>query len=76
MNKSGFLTSEFWSTLVSQALALLALLGVLNATDAATLGDALGKCLAAAFLFASNALVVIHYVRSRTLLKQSALAGR
>ena len=76
MNRSGFLTSEFWSTLVSQGLALLALLGVLNAGDAATLSDALSKCVAAAFLFASNALVVIHYVRSRTQLKQSALAGR
>ena len=57
-------------------VGVAAAVGVLNASDAATLSDALGKCVAAVFLFASNALVVIHYVRSRTQLKQSALSGR
>jgi uncharacterized membrane protein len=72
MTKPGFLTSEFWATAASQLLTLLALVGLISASDLASLQDAVGKCLAAAALFATNAWVVVRYIQSRTRLKQSA----
>jgi hypothetical protein len=71
MTKSGFLTSEFWTTAASQILTLLALVGLISTGDLATLQDAVGKCIAAAALFAANAWVVVRYIQSRTHLKQS-----
>jgi hypothetical protein len=76
MTKSGIKTSEFWATAASQLLTLLALVGLISSGDLATLQDAVGKCIAAAALFASNAWVVVRYIQSRTHLKQSALPPR
>ncbi|MFO0809068.1 MAG: hypothetical protein U0746_10625 [Gemmataceae bacterium] len=72
MIRSGFRTSEFWTTAASQLLALLALIGLVKSDDVPGLQDAMAKCIAAAFVFAANAWVVIEYVRSRTFLKQAA----
>ena len=41
--------------------------------DLPTLQDAVGKCLAPAAVFVTNAWVVVRYVQSRTRLKQSAV---
>jgi hypothetical protein len=71
MTKSGIKTSEFWATAASQLLTLLALTGLIGTGDLATLQDAVGKCVAAAALFATNAWVVVRYIQSRTHLKQS-----
>ena len=71
MTKSGFLTTEFWTTAASQLLTLLALVGLISGGDLSTLQDAVGKCIAAAALFAANAWVVVRYIQSRTHLKQS-----
>jgi hypothetical protein len=76
MTKPGFQTTEFWATLASQLLALLALAGLIGAGDLAPLQDAVGKCVAAAAVFATNAWVVVRYVQRRTHLKQSAAAPR
>ena len=75
MSKPGFQTSEFWATALSQLLALLALVGLIGRGDLATLQDAVGKCVAAAALFAANAWVVVQYIRSRTHLKLPAPPG-
>jgi hypothetical protein len=72
MNRSGFFTSEFWTTAASQVLALLALVGLIKSADLPGLQEAVAKCVAAAFVFAANAWVVIAYIRSRTEVKQAA----
>jgi hypothetical protein len=68
--KPGYRTTEFWVTLLGQGIALLATLGVLAAPEAATLTEAAGKLVTAAFTLASSTAVVLHYVQSRTRLKE------
>src|SRR5262249_55594417 len=71
MIKPGYTTTEFWTTLIGQLVALLTILGVVQGPEAATLQDSLGKCIAAAFVLITNAWVVIRYIQSRTQLKQA-----
>ncbi len=73
--KPGWKTSEFYITLIGQALTLLTLLGVVTAGDAALLQDSLSKCVAAIFIVAANAALVISYIRNRTDLKVLAHSG-
>ena len=72
MNRSGIKTTEFWATALSQLLTLLALVGLIGSSDLPALQDALGKCVAAAAVFVTNAWVVVRYIQSRTHLKQLA----
>ena len=72
MNRSGIKTTEFWATALSQVLTLLALIGLVGRDDLAGLQDALGKCVAAAAVFVTNAWIVVRYIQSRTHLKQLA----
>src|SRR5262249_37401470 len=53
-------------------LSLLTIGGVLQRTDAATLQDALSKCVTAIFVLLANSWVVVRYIQSRTRLKESA----
>lgn len=69
MNKPGWQTTEWWTTTISQLLALLTVFGVLAPTDAHTLEEALAKVVAAAFLLATNAWIVVHYIKGRVALK-------
>ena len=71
MSKPGWTTTEFWAAAASQLLALLALLGVIHASDLATLQDAVAKCVTAAAVFAANAWVVVRYIEGRVRLKQA-----
>jgi hypothetical protein len=70
--RPGFKTSEFWQALVAQALALCALLGLVNAKDTEGLQDTLGKCITGIFALAANTFVVISYIRTRFNLKALA----
>src|SRR5438309_11862479 len=70
--KPGWKTTEFWTTSFAQILALLAFIGVLTPSESQTLGEALGKAVAAVFTLFVNGTVVIHYVQSRLALKASA----
>jgi hypothetical protein len=74
VNRSGIKTTEFWTTAVSQLLTVLALVGLIGQTDLPGLQDALGKCVAAAAVFVTNAWVIVRYIQSRTQVKQSAAA--
>lgn len=65
----GWKTTEFWTTILSKALTLLALFGFVNVNDSKTLEEALGKCVAAVFLFLANAQIVTRYIQSRLTLK-------
>lgn len=67
--KPGYKTTEFWIAIISQALTVLVLLGVVTIGDAATLSDALGKIVGAVFALIASAAVVIAYIRGRVELK-------
>ena len=69
MNRPGFRTTEFWTTIVTQGLAVLTLIGVITSADAATLRDALAQCVAAAGIFLANAWVVVRYIQARAAIK-------
>jgi hypothetical protein len=74
MTKPGWKTTEWWTTSISQLLALLTVFGVLTPTDAHSLEEALAKIVAAAFLLATNAWIVVHYIRGRVALKMGERA--
>ena len=76
MNRSGIKTTEFWATAASQLLTLLGLVGLIGSTDLPGLQDAVGKCIAAAAVFATNGWVVVRYIQSRTHVKQLTAAAR
>lgn len=71
MNRTGLRTTEFWTTLVTQGVAVLTLLGIIHSGDAGALRDALAQCVAAGGVFLANAWVVVRYIQSRTRLKSS-----
>lgn len=73
--KPGWRTSEFWMALIGQALALLALTGVIPVGDQEQLETALANAVTAVFTILSSAAVVIRYIRSRTDLKSQALTA-
>jgi len=67
--KPGWKTTEFWTTMFAQILALLVFVGVLTPSESQTLGEALGKTVAAVFTLFINGGLVIHYVHTRAALK-------
>jgi heme A synthase len=67
--KPGWKTTEFWSTVLAQVFALLALLGLVNAKEAVTLQDAANHVAEAMVLFGTNAAVVLYYIKTRFHLK-------
>jgi hypothetical protein len=73
MEKPGYQTTEWWTTLTSQVLALLVVLHVLTARDASTLQDSITTIIGAAFLLFSNAWIVVRYIQGRVHLKSLTL---
>jgi hypothetical protein len=69
MTKPGWKTTEWWTTTISQVLAILTIFGILAPTDAHTLEEALAKVVAAAFLLTTNAWIVVQYIKGRVALK-------
>ena len=67
--KPGWKTTEFWSTVFAQVFAVLALLGLVNARETATLQDAANHVAEALVLFGANAAVVLYYIKTRFHLK-------
>lgn len=63
--KPGYLTTEFWITLVAQAVNIAVQLGWVGAGEAGTLKDALTQVIAGVVAIVS----LVEYVRSRTALK-------
>jgi hypothetical protein len=69
MTKPGWKTTEWWTTSISQLLALLTVFGVLTPTDAHSLEESLVKIVAATFLLAANAWIVVQYIKGRVAIK-------
>jgi hypothetical protein len=70
--KPGWKTTEFWSTLIAQVFALLALLGLVQGKESATLQESANHVAAALVLFLTHAGVVVYYVKTRFHLKGGA----
>jgi hypothetical protein len=67
--KPGYKTTEFWTTVASQGLALLTVVGVLSTADAANLGGEISKAITAASVLAVSGWNVVSYIKSRTQIK-------
>ena len=63
--KSGYLTTEFWITLVAQILPFLVLFKLVPATDAQSLQDTVGQAITAVGAFAAAGAVLWKYIQSR-----------
>jgi hypothetical protein len=72
VDKPGYATTEFWKALIPQALALLLVLHVVAAKDAATLQDSLLRCVEAVSALLTSGAVVFKYVEGRVRLKEAA----
>lgn len=64
--KSGFVSSEFWLTLATQAVALLVLLKVIAFSDQATVEAALKDGIVAIGALVAQAITLWKYIQSRT----------
>lgn len=67
--KSGWKTSEFWTTLVLQGVSLAVIVGMVNNTESATLTDSLTKMVTAIFTLAVSGGTALAYIKSRFDLK-------
>jgi hypothetical protein len=67
--KSGWKTSEFWTTIVLQAVSLAVIVGMVNGSDSATLTDSLTKMVTACFTLAVSGGTTLAYIKSRFDLK-------
>jgi hypothetical protein len=68
--RPGWQTSEFWITLVGQVLALCVLLGLVQPADQEHLQSTLNQAITAVFGLTASVITIVHYVHSRTALKQ------
>lgn len=73
--KQGIYTSEFWIALAGQVLAILVVAGVISPADRESLGGAVTNTITAVATIAATFGVIRAYIRSRTALKDRALAG-
>jgi hypothetical protein len=67
--RAGFKTSEFWQALAAQALALCALIGIVNSRDTELIQESVSKCITGVFALVANAFVVFTYIKTRFHLK-------
>jgi hypothetical protein len=63
--KPGWKTTEFWLTLVTQIVSILAVLGLVSFGDAKELGDAITKAVGAVFVLVTNGAILWKYIQSR-----------
>lgn len=71
--KSGWQSTEFWITLATQILPLLAMLGVIQPGDRATVEGAVVNAITAVGSFVAAAAVLWRYIASRTELKATEI---
>ena len=74
--RTGFATSEFWLSIVSQLVALAVLFGVLPDTEAGTVSGLANEVVLAAAALISAAVVAYKYVEGRAKIKAAALGAK
>ncbi len=73
--KSGFLTSEFWTTagaILANVLVVMVALGRMSPEQADQINTALGQLVTTVPIVIANLLVIWRYIASRTAVKQTA----
>lgn len=73
--KTGFLTSEFWTTtgaILANVFVVLVALGRMTPEQASQINTALGQLVTTVPVVIANLLVLWRYVNSRTAVKQAA----
>lgn len=66
MNKSGYLTTEFWLTLIAQVLPILVTAGAIGPGDVSTLEGTLTKIVTSAATVLGATWVLVSYIKGRT----------
>ena len=66
--KAGYTTTEFWLTLIGQAVSLLVMTGVIPSGDVDGINSAASKIVAGAFA----AWTLGHYIKGRSQVKHGA----
>lgn len=67
--RPGYKTTEFWLSVIAQALGFAVLLGFVTFNDSKTLEESLGKAVAAIFTVVASMRSVVEYIKSRTEVK-------
>lgn len=73
--KPGWMTTEFWLTLVAQAVALLVLFGVISVADKDSVTGTMGRAVENVFAVVASFVSIWKYIQSRTDVKQQAIAS-
>lgn len=67
--KSGWKTSEFWTTLIVQGVSLAVITGLINHSESANVTDSLTKMITATFTLIISGSTALAYIKSRFELK-------
>jgi hypothetical protein len=71
--KPGWKTTEFWNTLITHAVSLATLFGVINQSQSMYFQDSMAKTISAAIVVVSNCLLAWKYIHDRTGLKTEGM---
>ena len=67
--KPGYKTTEFWITLLGQAVALGVVFGIVQPQDQGTIADAAGKAVQGVFALIVSGATILSYISARVRLK-------
>jgi len=73
--KSGYKTTEFWLTLLAQALPILVLTGVLTPHEADVVRGVAGDAITTGFAFGGALIALAVYIYGRAQVKAAELKG-
>lgn len=67
--KPGWQTTEFWTTMVTQGISVLVIVGLVNSSESSTLADSLTKMITALFSLLVSSSTVLNYIKARVAVK-------
>lgn len=67
--KPGWQTTEFWTTMVTQGISVLVIVGLVNSSESSTLADSLTKMITALFSLLVSGSTVLNYIKARVAVK-------
>lgn len=67
--KPGWQTTEFWTTMVTQGISVLVIVGLVNSSESSTLADSLTKMVTAIFSLLVSSSTVLNYIKARVAVK-------
>lgn len=67
--KPGWQTTEFWTTMVTQGISVLVIVGLVNSSESSTLADSLTKMVTALFSLLVSGSTVLNYIKARVAVK-------